>query len=476
MNFIGRKHELDQLMRLASLRKPSLVVCYGRRRIGKSTLIREFGKGFRNFIEVQGLAPNAGMNNADQLQHFMSEFSSQAGYPNHPIENWRQGFQLLSKHIGKKKCVVFLDEISWMGAFDPTFTAILKVAWDTEFKSNTGLILVLCGSVSSWISDNLLNSKDFMGRISLEIPVREMPLSDCNQFFGNKKNTISSREKLRFLSVTGGIPRYLEEINLSQNLDKNIRDLCFMNTGILFSEFDKIFNDIFQKRALSYRDLVVTLTNGALTLSELCHKLNTTPGGKITEYLRDLIVAGFLSSDDEWNLKRPSSKAKMIKYRISDNYLRFYLKYIQPSQDKISKNLFKLFSFSDLPGSEAMVGLQFESLILNNMESILFHLHLSGKDILKFGPYYQRQTLRTQACQIDLLIQTKYEIYVCELKTSSLISPSILQEVQAKVEKLSTPKRVSIRKALIHCSQVDPKVHDSDYFDKIISFEELLGT
>ena len=473
MNFIGRKHELEQLKRLSSLKKSSLVVCYGRRRIGKSALIREFGKTFPHYIEFQGLAPHGGMDNTHQLNHFMNEFSSQAQYPPVSVSNWRQAFQILSKYIAKKRCLVLLDEVSWMGAYDPTFPAILKVACDTEFKENTGLTLVLCGSVSTWIKDNILNSKDFLGRISLEIPLQEMSISECNQFF--KQDRISAREKLRILAVTGGVPRYLEEVNLSQNSDKNIRDLCFTKNGILFSEFDKIFNDIFQKRAPTYHDIVMALSERALTVSDLCKKLKMKPGGKVSDYLKDLVLAGFLSSDTEWNLKNPKSKVKIKKYRISDNYLRFYLKYILPNAEKINKNVFHMATFSDLKGSESILGLQFESLILNNIESISRQLSLKGTEILKFGPYHQRKTLRTKPCQIDLLIQGKNEIWVCEIKTSAFLSFSVIQEVQNKIEKLHFPKFVSIRRALIHCSELDSKIPDADYFDKIISFEELLS-
>jgi len=348
-----------------------------------------------------------------------------------------------------------------MGAFDPSFSATLKVAWDTEFKNNTGLILVLFSSVSTWISDNILNSTDFVGRISLEIPLREMSLSECNLFFRNKKDIISAKEKLRLFCVTGGVPRYLEEINLSQNTDKNIKDLCFTKNGILFSEFDKIFNDIFQKRAPSYRDMVMALADGALTLSELCQKLDTPPGGTISSYLKDLIVAGFISNNPDWDLRSPASKNEIIKYRISD-------------KDKINSNIFKLASFSELKGHEAIIGLQFEALILNNLESVFSHLNIKCIDTLKFGPYYQRKTLRSQPCQIDLLIQGKHELYICEMKTSTYLSSSVIQEVENKIEKLITPKHISIRKALIHCSELDPKIYESEYFDNIISFDELL--
>lgn len=98
--------------------------------------------------------------------------------------------------------------------------------------------MVLCGSVSSWIDYNILNSADFMGRVSLSIDLRELPLADCNQFWNSASGEVSVLEKFRILAVTGGVPRYLEEIDYSATAEQNIKDLCFRKEGILFNEFE----------------------------------------------------------------------------------------------------------------------------------------------------------------------------------------------------------------------------------------------
>jgi len=137
---------------------------------------------------------------------------------------------------------------------DSDFPGKLKIAWDTRFKKNDHLVLVLCGSASSWIDKNILKDTDFVGRISLEINLEELPLADCNKFW-QKKNLISSMEKLKLLSVTGGVPKYLEEINIKENAEENIKKMCFDKGGILVKEFEKIFNDIFNKRAKIYKKI-----------------------------------------------------------------------------------------------------------------------------------------------------------------------------------------------------------------------------
>ena len=140
---------------------------------------------------------------------------------------------------------------------DKDFVGKLKGIWDTKFKKNNKLILVLCGSVSSWIEQNILNDKGFMGRISLSIELEEMPLYDCNKFW--EKKGVSSYDKFKLLSITGGIPRYLEEIQPHQTAEQNIKRMCFTKGGILLNEFEKIFADIFDKRAEDYKRIVKAL-------------------------------------------------------------------------------------------------------------------------------------------------------------------------------------------------------------------------
>ena len=189
MAFIGRKEELETLARLWRKSSPSLAVCSGRRRIGKSTLIEEFAarSGCR-FIEIEGLAPDKKMTDERQRNHFLERLADIAGVPPIKAESWPKAFDALLKIVKSVpgKTVVFLDEISWMGGYDPGFAAFLKNAWDTGFSKCDGLVFVVCGSVSSWISENILKSKGFVGRVSLDLRVEELPLSDCAAFWGQK--------------------------------------------------------------------------------------------------------------------------------------------------------------------------------------------------------------------------------------------------------------------------------------------------
>ncbi len=472
--FYGRKDELEELKRVDQLKKAGLIVCLGRRRIGKSTLIHEFGSNFPCFLEIQGLPPRPDQSNQDQLDHFAQLLCKQMHLPAIQFKDWADAFSFMASQIDKKKTLILLDEISWLGAHDPDFPGKLKIAWDTQLKHKTNLRLVLCGSVSSWIQKNILQNTNFMGRISLELTVGELPISDCQFFWGKKAERISAFEKFRILSLTGGIPRYLEEINYAESAEQNIKNLCFKKTGFLYTEFDKIFNDIFEKRAKNYRLIVQFLADGNKNFSEICRHLDVDPNGITSEYLNDLELSGFVRKEFSWDLEKKTRTQNISKYRLTDNYLRFYLKYIEPQQNKIQKNLYKLSSIELLPNYEIIMGLQLENLVLNNLALVLAELKIPLQSVENAGPFYQTKTLRRKACQIDLLIQTRSTLYICEIKYRKNIGNEVLDEVKEKIEKLKVKKTMSVRPILIHVGELSPAIEDEDYFDQIINLNELM--
>ncbi|ETR67029.1 MAG: hypothetical protein OMM_12044, partial [Candidatus Magnetoglobus multicellularis str. Araruama] len=200
--FVGRHREIKLLSDLFDLNKSSLVVCKGRRRIGKSTLIEQFGQKCTHFLEFQGLPPREGLTNKDQLNTFSEQLAAQTSFPQLKLESWYQAFSILNSVIKHENTLVFLDEISWMGGKDKDFAGQLKIIWDTELKKHRHFILVLCGSVTSWIEDNIMNHTGFMGRVSLEITLEELELHHCNAFWGKKTERITAKEKLKILAVT----------------------------------------------------------------------------------------------------------------------------------------------------------------------------------------------------------------------------------------------------------------------------------
>lgn len=473
--FIGRKQELAVLTGLSQKSVASLVVCKGRRRIGKSALATQFGQTQKIFFQFQGLSPREGQTNQHQLAHFAEQLAKQAGLPRLTFQNWSEAFETLASTIHSERTLVLLDEISWMAAHDKDFAGRLKITWDAIFSKKAKLIILICGSVSSWIEQNILNSADFVGRIAATIDLKELSLAECNQFI-DAKQKLTSTEKAKILAITGGVPRYLEEIRPKLTADQNIKSLCFSPEGFLFHEFDRIFNDIFDKRATKYREIVRLLVRGHLSVAQICEHLKVEPNGVISGYLEDLEHSGFLARD--FNHPIGASKAsKLSRYRLADNYLRFFLRYIEPEKSKISKNLYRDTHLGSLANWNTIMGLQVENLIHANTKEILVALNIDPHTVINAGPHFQNKTAKTRgACQIDLLIELKRNIaYVCEIKFRQKISSTVMTDVQRKIDILKRPKNFAIRPVLIYDGELEDEDAMTEYFDALIPFSRLLA-
>lgn len=472
--FVGRKTELTILNRFLRKKAASMIVVKGRRRIGKSRLIEEFAKKFK-FYSFAGLAPNKNTTVQSQRDIFSRQLSEQTGLPEIQADDWDKLFYLLAEKIKKGRIILLFDEISWMGSKDSDFLGKIKNAWDQKFKKNSELIFVLCGSASSWIEENILSSTGFLGRVSHTLTLEELPLKDCSHFWRGGSKNLSAFEKFKILSITGGIPRYLEEIDPTVSAEENIRALCFRKGGILVDEFDHIFSNIFKRRSPLYREIVKTLVYGVKETSEISDELHVAMTGLLSDYLDELLVSGFIKRDYAWHIKT-GHDAKLSKYRLSDNYLRYYLRYIEKYRAKIDRDAFELKSITSLPEWYTMMGLQFENLVLNNRHCIQQALGIRPEDVVNDNQFFQNPTSKQRGCQIDYLIQTKFDtLYVCEIKFSKHpVGLEVITEIQQKIDHLKRPKEFSCRPVLIHVNGVSEDVVDNDYFSAIIDMSVFL--
>lgn len=472
--FIGRKAQLKALESLWNKTTASLVVIRGRRRIGKSRLVEEFSRN-KKVLSFMGLAPTEFTTAQDQRDEFASQLSQQTGLPPIKTQDWSHLFLLLAEKVKSGRVIVFFDEISWMAHDDVNFLGKLKTIWDKNFRKNPKLILILCGSVSSWIEKNILSSTGYFGRVSLKITLDELSLPYCNQMLEAVGFKGSNYEKFLLLSITGGIPWYLEQIRRDLNAVENIRLLCFEKDGLLVDEFKYIFHDLFNKRGDIYQRIIEILSNRKAEYSEIADKLDYNSSGTLSGYLDELIVSGFLARDYTWLIKT-GKRAKLSQYRLRDNYLRFYLKYINPKIDLINENMYREISLASLPGWDSIMGLQFENLILNNRMLIHKILGLTESEIVYANPFFQHQTVKQRGCQIDYMLQTRYQtMYVCEIKFSrDPLGMEIIKEVQDKIDSLTTPKNTTCLPVLIHIGGVSERVLEQKYFVKIIDLSDLL--
>ena len=479
--FIGRKEYLDDLESLWRKRTSSIVACRGRRRIGKSTLFREFAKRTADvYMEFEGLAPDGEheVTNEDQLKEFAATLARLTNSPILSLPTWKDAFFWLDRAIDdSKKTVILLDEISWMGGCDPNFPAMLRNAWESYFHRHEKLVLVVCGSVSAWIKEYILGNAGFIGRFSRDYILTELSLAECAKFWKPGAAELNEREIFDVLSVTGGVPRYLEEVDPGLSAEENIRRLCFRKEGVLFKDFDAIFNTMFGDNVVVRRRILGLLAAGPMSGAEIAQRLEIERNGDLSDRLKELAEGGFIDPDPGLN-PETGEEARVSRYRLRDNYTRFYLKYIEPRKGMIMRGSYRFASLSSLPDWNTVMGLQFENLIVNNAMDVVPFLGIGNSTVESAAPYRNVRKDRNgekKGCQIDLLVQTPRTAYVVEVKRRSEIGPEIEREVAERMKRLPLRRGMSKRPALVYDGHVDPTVEASGFFAAIVPGRRLLG-
>ncbi|MBI1954530.1 MAG: ATP-binding protein [Proteobacteria bacterium] len=471
--FIGRKKELEKLKALYRKGIPRLVVIKGRRRIGKSRLIAEFASKNpqHKLWSFAGLAPQEDMTAQTQRDHFARQLASFLKIPPLTFQDWTDGFDYLSLHVRPGDIILF-DEISWMGAKDSSFIPKLKAWWD---KQSIPVIVVLCGSVSTWIEENILKSTAFFGRVSLTLTLEPLSIPESTYFLKAMGFKGSSYDTYKLLGILDGVPWYLEQVNPGMTADTIIKQLCFEKDGLLVLEFDRIFHDLFNGRSMVYKKILGSLKEGMKTLAEIRQDIGFAHSGTLSQLMDHLKVAGFVKKQNLWSFKT-TKPLKQSLYRLCDPYMRFYLKVIEANRSKIDLGAFEGVSLSILPGFEAHMGLQLEYLLLQNRPLLLKSIGLCAGDVVCDGPYRQSQTASTRGCQIDYLVQTVTKnLFVCEFKFKRReLGIDVIQDLQEKISALKIPRGYAAVPILFHIGGVSSAVETQGYFYRIIDIADFL--
>ena len=472
--FVGRKSELKKLSDLYARKSVNLVVVKGRRRIGKSFLITHFAEQKKQFLSFTGLPPAEGVTAQTQIDYFAHQLTALLKLPAVTFHDWADALNFLSHHI-QEGAVVLFDEISWMGGKDPTFVPKLKAWWDISLAQKNHALLIFCGSVSTWINDNILNSTAFFGRVSLTLSIE--PFSIAESTFFLKKNGFkgSPSEIYKILSILGGVPWYLQQIAPHQMADQNIKNLCFQKNGGLVHEFNRIFNDVFNGKGEIYKKILEALKDGMKTLAELREAVDFPNSGTFSTLIDHLITCGFISKHYQWSMKT-EKLARQNLYRICDPYVRFYLKTIERNKLRIEQGSYDDVSLSKIPGFDSNIGLQVEHLLLQNRKLLLNSMGIDPAECSFDGPYLQTKTTRTQGCQIDYLVQTRTKnLFVCEFKfVRKELGLEIIEEMQEKIRRFSIPHGFALVPVLFHISGVSSAVYEKDYFYRIVDITDFL--
>lgn len=289
-----------------------------------------------------------------QIDYFSHQMTAQLHLPIVTFHDWADALNFLSHHIQEGAAVLF-DEISWMGGKDPTFVPKLKAWWDIALAKKQHVLLIFCGSVSTWIDDNIINSTAFFGRISLTLSIEPFSITESALFL--KKNGFkgSSFEIYKILSLLGGVPWYLQQIDPHQMADQNIMSLCFQKNGSLVHEFNRIFNDVFNGKGEIYKKILEALKDGMKTLADLRDAVEFPNSGTFSLLVDHLITCGFISEHYQWSMKT-EKLARQNLCRICDPYIRFYLKTIEKINYGLNKGLMMMSVCLKFQDSMLMLG------------------------------------------------------------------------------------------------------------------------
>ena len=477
--FIGRKTELQKLKSLYDRKKPTLAVVKGRRRIGKSRFVLEFANQYllppSRFFNFTAMPPTKDTDAQSQRDHFISQLRDNFNIPPPPrSDEWSTLLHHFAKFISPGDIILF-DEISWMGSKDPNFVGKLKAWWDVTLEAKDHLLLVFCGSVSTWIEENILKSTAFLGRVSLRMTLKAFLIPESAEFLKAIQFKGSPFEIYRILCILGGIPWYLDQINPKIMADENIKQLCFMEDSLLSVEFKHIFHDIFNGKGTTYKKILDSLKEGTKTIKEIREAIQYSHSGTLSLLMEHLITAGFVTKYPQWSFKT-EKYSKQSLYAILDPYSRFYLKNIEPHQTEISKGSFNSLNIANLPEFDSHMGLQFENLLIQNRSLLLKALGIDELDCVFDGPYRQTKTLQTKGCQIDYLVQTKTKnLFLCEFKSGYRnLGNEIIKEVEEKMKRLSIPRGFALVPVLFHLGEVSKSVEDKQFFYRVIDVKDFL--
>jgi AAA+ ATPase superfamily predicted ATPase len=467
--FIGRTVELKLLEKAFASDKSELAVIYGRRRIGKSALVAQFLKEQPNTFSFEALEDD---NTPAQLSHFTRQLSRQMNEPlleEIDFKDWDRAFDyftrnVLAKKDEKAKYVIFLDELQWMAVGKNALVGLLKFYWDNHWKQYN-VMLILCGSVSSFMIKNVLRSKALYGRTTLEINLKGLQPSDASALL---KNNRSIEEVLKYLFIFGSVPKYLEQIDVHRSFNENMNTICFSKNSSMLSEAEKIFHSQFRKPETYFR-IIKLLAENLSSFKEVSKIAEIKSGGGLTSYIDNLINADLVIPYIPFD-KEPT--AKSVKYAISDEFLHFYLKYIKPNIQLIERSKsFKIFETVTRTGFDSWLGFAFER-FCHKHAGFLAQIMGFSDEVVQAGPMFGKNS---ESFQIDLIYKRSDKIVVvCEIKYSSKEIPTtVIPEVQRKCNLLKVPRGYTIHKALISLYGPEKSLSDSCFFDHIVTIKDI---
>ncbi|MBQ7564856.1 MAG: AAA family ATPase [Lachnospiraceae bacterium] len=438
MKIIGRTREQDQLERCLFSQKPEFIVVYGRRRVGKTFLIKEF---FNNQFAFYATGLLNGKTHS-QLKNFNESLISYGDKEKIVPRDWYEAFRRLRILLKDEKVyrdavsgrkVVFLDEVPWMDTARSDFRTALDHFWNGFGSSEQELLLIVCGSATSWITSHILFDKGgFYNRITGKMLLNPFTLQECEAFFENSGIVLTRRQIIESYMVFGGIPYYLNLFDKRQGLVQNIDELVINPQGQLHFEYDHLFESLFKnaKNHIRIIEAIAEKKTGMLR-TELAEESGVSDGEGLTKALRELEQCGFIR-----RYKNYAKNKQGYYYQLIDPFVLFSYRFLREEKVDSWQGFYKTGAYYSWRGNA------FEIVCLCHIPQIKQALGISG---VSSTEYSWRSASKKGGAQIDLLIDRRDDVInICEMKytdTEFVIDQKYEEELRTRVELFRTEVR-----------------------------------
>ncbi|MGM9777123.1 MAG: ATP-binding protein [Prevotella sp.] len=413
---IGREREQKELAELYRTDRPIFTVVYGRRRVGKTYLVRQMFEKIFAFCHT-GLSPfelSAEKIADQQLRAFYGSLVQYGSKLNEIPKTWFDAFdeliRLLRNKQSKDKQVIFIDELPWMDTPRSGFLTAFEHFWNGWGAHQDNLMLIVCGSATSWISDKLINNKGGLyNRVTNEIKLMPFTLGECEAFYKSNGIVMSRYEQLQCYMAIGGIPFYMSLLKRGVSLAQNIDMLFFDRSAKLKQEFARLYGSLFTNSDECEKiiRLLATKRQG-YTRKEIAEKTGLPDGGGLSSSLKALEVSDFISSYVKYDHPK-----RMVFYRLVDSFSMFFLSFVEGNKTS-DENFWQ----ANIKSQQltAWRGFSFETLCFYHIRQIKHALGISGVHT-ESSPWSSKQ--KNEGAQIDMLIDRADNIInVCEMKFS----------------------------------------------------------
>ena len=407
MDIIGREKEIQELRKYYDSGRPELIVVYGRRRVGKTYLIKEhFENNFAFYFTGEINASDAA-----NLANFDKAIREYGGEPEAPSQNWSDAFDKLKTLLRKptqNRKVVFIDEMPWLDTDGTDFLSAFDYFWNSWAGSVPEILFICCGSATSWITKKLFQNRGGLhNRTTGRIYLAPFSLGECEAFFKSRGIEATRFQMTESYMIFGGIPFYLnlfdKELSFSQNVDK----LCFAERAPLRNEFEELYKSLFSNPD-KHMKIVETLSRkkAGMTRNEISKAAKLPPNGHLTEALAELEQCDFVERFADFT--KPKNDAI---YYLKDPFTLFYLRYMENNH---SKDEYFWTNYLEDGGHRAWCGYAFELVCRIHIRQMKYRLGILG---VSTNTMSWRSKNAAPSAQIDLLISRRDGVInLCEMK------------------------------------------------------------